>query len=83
MAKAIIKLNIHLPEKQFSEFVKTINNQLKNDIIYVPYFCEVYVIDGDPELKVENRCDMCKCRSKWEAKDDTVTNTSSNANGRL
>ena len=53
MAKAIIKLNIHLPEKQFSEFVKTVNNQLKNDIIYVPYFCEVYVIDGDPDIKVE------------------------------
>lgn len=109
MSKVIIKPIIHLPDKSLNDFYKFINDQYqKNDVVIVPYYCEVYVVDGNPELKVEEPvdhlenptaktcwscihgmfessdvCDMCKCRSKWEAKNDSVTDTSSDTNGRL
>lgn len=64
MSKAIIKLNIHLPDEQFYDFVKMVNNQLKNDIVYVPYYCSVYMIDGSTDIKVEKsdemNCHTCK-----------------------
>lgn len=54
MAKVIIKPIINLPDKGLNDLHKLINDQYKqNDVVIVPYYCEVYVVDGNPEIEVK------------------------------
>lgn len=62
MVKAIVRINAFLDKKQTQEVFNLIYNQVKagSEVIIVPAYCDVYVIDGD--VKVESQ--------KEEAKDD-------------
>lgn len=64
MGKVIIKPIIHISDKGLNDLYKLISDQYKeNDIIVVPYYCDVYVVDGNPELKIEKSsadCMYCK-----------------------
>lgn len=63
MAKVIIQPKLHLPDESFKLFVKMINDQLNNDIVYVPYYCDVYVLDNaDIEVQKDEKkeCDRDK-----------------------
>lgn len=54
MAKVIIKANMFMKPKELEDLYKFIYDQYRNkDIILVPSYCDVYVVDGDPKLKVE------------------------------
>lgn len=73
MAKVIIKPKVYLPDESFKSFINMINDQLKNDIIYVPYYCDVYIIDGDVEIqkdvKIETASENKECSNcKYEKK---------------
>lgn len=59
MTKVIIKPTIHLSEKGMNDLFNLINDQYqKKDVVVVPYFCEVYVVDGNPELKSDSKIDF-------------------------
>ena len=78
MGKIIIKANINMKPKELEDLYKFIYDQYKNrDIILVPFYCDVYVVDGKPELKweakdkdctncVHGQCEGCKEYSNWE-----------------
>lgn len=65
MSKIIIKLNAFLNTKEMTNVYNFIYDQYqKRDIIFVPNYCDVYVADGDSELKIE----------KFDAKPDFTDN---------
>jgi hypothetical protein len=78
MSKVIIKVNSFMKTKEFTDVCNFIYNQYKErDIVIVPPYCDVYVVDGNPEIKIEKSdsnsesrcCGTCKYK-------DTCTNES-------
>ena len=65
MAKVIIKPAIHLSDKDLKYLYNLINDQYqKNDVVIVPYYCEVYVVDGaDIEIQKNEQSEGNKCTS--------------------
>lgn len=54
MSKVFIKFNVFMNAKDTIKVYNFIYDQYKEkDIIFVPSYCDVYVADGDPELKTE------------------------------
>lgn len=65
MAKAIVKINAFLDKKQTDEVYKSIYNQLKAglDIIIVPAYCDVYILDGaDVEMQKDEKKECTSCK---------------------
>ena len=74
MAKAIVKVNAFLDKKQTKEVYDSIYGQVKAglDVIIVPAYCDVYILDGaDIELQEEEKsCSTCRysgfCKDRYE-----------------
>ena len=74
MVKAIVKINAFLNEKQTKDVYNLIYNQVKAglEVITVPPYCDVYVLDGvDVEIQEEEKsCSTCRysgfCKDGYE-----------------
>lgn len=54
MSKVIIRVNSFMKTKEFTDICNFIYDQYKEKgIVIVPAYCEVYMVDGNPEIKVE------------------------------